>query len=95
MKFSNLRFLLLFFTSKLAVPLLSTQISDFSYFLSLEIREFGGITVAMYKIIEHIRAHEHIETHEFITYNQSQSMYQTISHMGTHGLQTANQSLKL
>ena len=36
---------LLFFTSKLAVPLLSTQIRDFCYFLSPKIREFGGITV--------------------------------------------------
>ena len=44
-KFSNSRFLLLFFTSKLAVPLLSTQIRDFCYFLSPKIREFGGITV--------------------------------------------------
>ena len=44
-KFSNSRFLSLFFTSKLAVPLLSTQIRDFCYFLSPKIREFGGITV--------------------------------------------------
>ena len=44
-KFSNSRFLLLFFTSKLAVPLLSTQIRHFCYFLSPEIREFGGNTV--------------------------------------------------
>ena len=44
-KFSNSRFLLLFFTSKLAVPLLSTQIRDFCYFLSPKNREFGGITV--------------------------------------------------
>ena len=44
-RFSNSRFLLLFFTSKLAVPLLSTQIRDFCYFLSPKIREFGGITV--------------------------------------------------
>ena len=35
----------LFFTSKLAVPLLSTQIRDFCYFLSSKIREFRGITV--------------------------------------------------
>ena len=35
-KFSNSRFLSLFFTSKLAVPLCSTQI-----------REFGGITVLL------------------------------------------------
>ena len=45
-KFSNSRFLSLFFTSKLAVPLLSTQICDFCYFLSPKIREFGGITVS-------------------------------------------------
>ena len=44
-KFSNSRFLSLFFTSKLAVPLLSTQIRNFCYFLSPKIREFGGITV--------------------------------------------------
>ena len=44
-EFSNSRFLSLFFTSKLAVPLLSTQIRDFCYFLSPKIREFGGITV--------------------------------------------------
>ena len=44
-KFSKSRFLSLFFTSKLAVPLLSTQIRDFCYFLSPKIREFGGITV--------------------------------------------------
>ena len=44
-KFSNSRFLLLFFTSKLAVPILSTQIRDFCYFLSPKNREFGGITV--------------------------------------------------
>lgn len=44
-KFSNSRFLSLFFTSKPAVPLLSTQIRDFCYFLSPKIREFGGITV--------------------------------------------------
>ena len=44
-KFSNSRFLLLFFTSKLAVPLLSTQIRDFCYFLSPKNCEFGGITV--------------------------------------------------
>ena len=44
-EFSNSRFLCLFFTSKLAVPLLSTQIRDFCYFLSPKIREFGGITV--------------------------------------------------
>ena len=43
-KFSNSRFLSLFFTFKLAVPLLSTQIRDFCYFLSPKIREFGGIT---------------------------------------------------
>ena len=43
--FSNSGFLLLFFTSKLAVPLLSTQIRDFCYFLSPKNREFGGITV--------------------------------------------------
>ena len=47
-KFSNSRFLSLFFTSKLAVPLLSTQIRDFCYFLSPKIREFGGITVSAY-----------------------------------------------
>ena len=35
-------------TSKLAVPLLSTQIRDFCYFLSPKIREFGGITVHHY-----------------------------------------------
>ena len=46
-KFSNSRFLSLFFTSKLAVPLLSTKICDFCYFLSPKIREFGGITVSM------------------------------------------------
>ena len=44
-KFSNSRLLSLFYTSKLAVPLLSTQIRDFCYFLSPKIREFGGITV--------------------------------------------------
>ena len=44
-KFFNSRFLSLFFTSKLAVPLLSTQICDFCYNLSPKIREFGGITV--------------------------------------------------
>ena len=44
-KFSNSRILSLFFTSKLAVHLLSTQICDFCYFLSPKIREFGGITV--------------------------------------------------
>ena len=47
-KFSNSQFLSLFFTSKLAVPLLSTQIRDFCYFLSPKIREFGGITVFLY-----------------------------------------------
>ena len=51
-EFSNSRFLSLFFTSKLAVPLLSTQIRDFCYFLSPKIREFGGITVlrSLYKM---------------------------------------------
>ena len=44
-KFSDWRFLSLFFTSKLAVPLLSTQVCDFCYFLSPKILEFGGITV--------------------------------------------------
>ena len=42
-KFSNSQFLPLFFTSKLVVPLLSTQICDFCYFLSPKICEFGGI----------------------------------------------------
>ena len=50
-KFSNLRFLLLFFTSKLAVPLLSTQIRDFCYFLSPKNCEFRGITVLRDSII--------------------------------------------
>ena len=50
-KFSNSRFLLLFFTSKLTVPLLSTQIRDFCYFLSPKIREFGGIIVIPYSIL--------------------------------------------
>ena len=47
-KFSNSRFLSLLFTSKLAVPLLSTQIRDFCYFLSPKNREFGGITVLFF-----------------------------------------------
>ena len=50
-EFSNSRFLSLFFTSKLAVPLLSTQIRDFCYFLSPKIREFGGITVHTYVLM--------------------------------------------
>ena len=44
-KFSNSQFRLLLFTSKLAVPFISTQIRDSSYFLSPKNREFGGITV--------------------------------------------------
>jgi len=44
-RFSNSRFLLLFFTSKLAVPFISTQIRDSCFFLSPKNREFGGITV--------------------------------------------------
>ena len=37
-------------TSKLAVPLFSTQIRDSGYFLSPKNREFGGITVHLYKM---------------------------------------------
>ena len=44
-KFSNSLILSLFLTSKLMVPLLSTQIRNFCYFLSSKICEFGGITV--------------------------------------------------
>ena len=47
-KFSNSRFLSLLFTSKLAVPLCSTQIRDSGYFLSPKNREFGGIIVYTY-----------------------------------------------
>ena len=47
-KFSNSLFVSLFFTSKLAVPLLSTQICEFCYFLSPKILEFGGITVLIF-----------------------------------------------
>ena len=36
------------------LPLLSTQIRDFCYFLSLKIREFGGITV-YWKKKKHIK----------------------------------------
>ena len=49
-KFSNSRFLSLFFTSKLAVPLCSTQIRDSGYFLSPKNREFGGITVLLWTL---------------------------------------------
>ena len=46
-KFSNLQFRLLLFTSKLAVPFISTQNRDSCYFLSPKNREFGGITVVV------------------------------------------------
>ena len=46
-KFSNLGFLSLLYTSKLAVLLLRTQICNFCYFLSPKNREFVGITVLL------------------------------------------------
>ena len=47
-KYSNSRFLSPFFTSKLAVPFISTQSRDSCYFLSPKNREFGGITVTTF-----------------------------------------------
>ena len=47
-KFSNSRFLSLLFTSKLAVPLCSTQIRDIGNFLSPKNPEFRDITVVLF-----------------------------------------------